>query len=1046
MQPPGEIIVHEPDLWHNNPSTMNAIILPYGHAARTERARFVERILAGRPDPPYLYNDVLVLVPVSRLRRLYGRLFVDTLERRFGASALVPPSVQTFHQFWSGLYAGLDAVPVLDEISRLVLLEDIVRDCMAGSASFGARPEILAPSLSAATAAMIEELRAAGISPDQLSSAVLAGDFHDKPQVKLLLDAFVRYTTILQERRVTDPPGMLAWLAEHYDPAWLASFIHIVVDNVISAEGPELQLLIRITGHPGCSLLVEAPSPERITEADEHHPLSLLRRALKRMNIAPQAGDAVAPEEDRFLSTALFSDRSFDETAHAARQLPSFAKDLRVLSAVTMREEVTLIAAEVKKSLRRGTPPDNVLVTFPALDAYGPLLEEIFGDYGIPFNRALGRQLSASAVTAAVISLLRVVQEDCSVPSLLRVLSSPFLPFGSRPQLAAALDRIARQQRVIGGRRKLIAATRAAGSGVHDAAELIGRLEAFFSEIDPLSAAGRHPLSYWMQALDAVLRWSGMAERVAAIKGPLNINLQAYTKLTETLAALNSAGRLFPSYQCTFGEWAFVLRKTLLHVRFQVPPEDEGGVQILGLGESTGQDWTEVFIGGLVDAQFPQRLPQNIFLPEDFLDALGVRAGDRSRMTAAGHFYRLVLSAPRVTLTRPEQEGDHPVTPSPFLMELEPLRRAGLINRGIEKTSALQFSLSLAESRSAPEFAKAVSRTGPVAGLTDFLRSAGGPLAGIATALTECAPAKQRAQAAGGKREFSVTELDLYLRCPYDYYVGRVLGIKPLEGATEDISPLDRGSRVHEILRSFYLGWSRAITPESRGEARSLLNRLAQSVFDREADTFRNRRERELFLTVMVERFLDAEQEFWTSGMKPVYLEQAVELPRFTLADGTDVVLTGKIDRIDADERGNFLIVDYKTGGYPAPKMGTEQEIFQLPVYAVMARTQFSGKTPALTNVIGLAYYDLAGRYGAGARDVVLFDKDVRADHPAVRPKASPKTAVEFEALLERSMEKARAAIAGILAGRFPAHARSESMCRRCPNAIMCDSEASHVS
>jgi hypothetical protein len=119
--------------------------------------------------------------------------------------------------------------------------------------------------------------------------------------------------------------------------------------------------------------------------------------------------------------------------------------------------------------------------------------------------------------------------------------------------------------------------------------------------------------------------------------------------------------------------------------------------------------------------------------------------------------------------------------------------------------------------------------------------------------------------------------------------------------------------------------------------------------------------------------------------------------------------------------------------------MNVDQDIFQLPVYAVMAQKALSGKGPALRKPLGLAYYDLAGKTGAGGRDVVLFNKEARNDHPSSKPNASPKSAEEFEAILDQSMDKARTAIEAIRAGKFTSTPQDENKCRYCPNEVMCE-------
>ena len=716
----------------------------------------------------------------------------------------------------------------------------------------------------------------------------------------------------------------------------------------------------------------------------------------------------------------------------------------------------------MKDSLKKRTSADSILVAFPALDEYGPLVEEIFTDFGIPYNRALGRQLSTSPVAIALVSLLESCRDDFSGPSLLRIFSSPFLKFGQQGHIAPALDRFLRKQKITGGRRKIISAFRHS-SPDSSVAVLSGPLTDLFTALEPFSGSDAAPLALWMERLAGLLSWAELGARVELIKGPLNTNLQAYRKLNDTLASLNRAGNLFADYRYTFPEWLFLLKKTLMRNRFQVPPEDEGGVQVLGLEESIGHPWSEIYLGGLVEGSFPRRLPANIFLPEEMLETMGVRTLQLARLNAAHHFYRLLLSADKVVLTWPENQGERPVMPSPFLKELTPLHKAGLINRGLKKTSGIRSELRIDTSRSISELAKSVGveahgqQSAAAERRSEWLARLSGAMAGrsreIDTIIAaypavprDLKPGFSIKSAAGlhEKREFPVTELDLYLNCPYHYYLARILRIAPLEDVTEDISPLDRGSKVHAILRNFYLSWgtNRPVSEEHHAEALALLNELADSAFGSEADTFRNRREKELFVTVMAQRFLAAEEVFWTQGMRPAYLEQKIEHFEMVLSNGQAAALSAKIDRIDVDEQGNFVIVDYKTGGYPLPKMNAEQDIFQLPVYAVLAPSLVRGPAehrPTLRNPVGLAYYDLGGKTGAVARDVVLFNKEARADHPSSKPKASPKTAGEFEEILQRSMDKARGAIEGILAGDFSPAPRDENSCRYCPYGMMCD-------
>jgi ATP-dependent helicase/DNAse subunit B len=1033
--------------------------MPFGNEGWKEKKRIFHQLIASRPAPPLVYNDVLILVPSSRMKRLYGRFFLDAVETVHRSSALVPPEVQTLHQLLQTFFSSGHGQPrLIDENARLILLEGLVKERLASHHGFNQKPELLSPSLSSVLAKTIEELSAAEVGPGELISEIKEADFFDKPQVALLIDVYTRYRDALKDANLTDPAGMRAALRDRFDPQWIGRYRLIIVDGVQTGNRLEADIVKKITDCADCTFLVDAPSPDLLFKASDSHPLRIVRDFLSGIGITANDPAGTAAAEDGFLAGALFSEKTFSDVAETAPDPGAFAKTINLLSALNTREEVSLIASEVKKSLQAGTDPDSILVAFPALDQYGALVEEIFHDYGIPYNRALGRQLSASPVATALVSLLGACQQDYPAPSLLRILSSPFLKFGRDRVLAPSLDRLMRSRKIAGGRQKLTQALASEMPDENGKCRLTDALKDLFSALEPFSRPDPAPLSLWMERLSDIMRWSELSNRVAAIKGPLNANEQAYKKLNEVLASLSRAGRTFPAYRYSLSEWLFLLKKTFMHARFQVPPEDEGGVQILGLEESLGHPWNEIYLGGLVDGKFPQRMPQNIFLPEQTLESMGVRTLERARLNASYHFYRLLLSARKVTLTFPENEGDKPVVPSPFIQELTPLKRAGLLNRGMIKTSGLQFSLNINDSRSMPELAKAVSRvceTEPesvpevLQGLSLLTRGMPGLSPAVDTirsGLDEKSPARAPEIPHLSKRRFSVTELDAYLNCPYDYYITAVLGLRPVEETSEDLTPQDRGSKAHGILKRFYEEWRGPVTPANRDKARVLLDSLVEKAFQDEVATFRNRREKELFLWVMSGRFLDAEIDFWTQGMQPVFLEKKIEGYPLLLSTGEKIELTGKIDRIDSDESGNFVIVDYKTGRYPLSKMGDEQDIFQLPVYAVMARQALKDAAESgdrtLRNPIGLAYYDLAGKTGPRARDVVLFNKDEKNDHPSSKPKASAKSASQFKSILKQSMDKARTAVEAILAGDFTPRPRDENKCRFCPNEILCAEES----
>lgn len=1022
---------------------MKTIVIPYGKEGWKARHSLTEEIIASRKAAPYIYNDVLIIVPSARMHRTYGRLFIDAARRIHNAPSIVPPQVLTLYQFFEDLSPRLSK-GIIDETSRLVLLEGIIKEILIERPPAPLPLDILAPSLSAMAAEMIEQLCKAGVEPSRLEAWVSDSEISDKPAALILTKAYKRYEASLERLGLLDPHRVPQMISKDFDPSWLAPYSRIIIDGISKIELHEAGVIRRLLETTDCMLLIEAPSDELIERAGVFHPLSRTREFLTDIN-APRPHRVIKTHpDDLLIGEILFSDKPFAESVKKALAFSgSFSKNIMLLSAVNPREEVRLIAGEVKKSLRAGAKAERILVAFPSLDEYTGLVEEIFSDYGIPYNRALGRQLSTSPVTNALISCLLVLQEDFSGRSILRVFSSPFLKFSEMQWLVGALDDFMRKERITSGRSKWLHAIKRDGQDMPWQHTIHAPLMDLFDALEPFRIEQPLTLHEWCTRLDQLASWSGLWERVQAVPGALNVNLQAYKRFTEAVSSLATAGKRFPELKLTFGEWFYLLRRIFMRTRFQVPAEDEAGVQVLGIMEGIGRPWDEVYLGGLCDGKFPPRLPQNIFLPDSALEKFNIRPFDHARLDAMHHFYRLLMSADRVTLTHPESEEGRPVVPSPFIEEMAPLLEAGLANRSAAAASQIQFSLRAEDSMSVPDLAKAVGLLLHCKRSSDpeLARLLDSPDLSVLKQAASFVPQTGTAAAPQVKGSYKITELDLYLSCPYAYYASHVLQLAPVEEITEDISAAERGDKVHGILKEFYVKWHGPITAENRAEAKRLLLELAERAFAGSAPTFRNMREKEMSVRRMAERFLDAEVAFWKQGMRPAFLEANLTPYPIELDNGTVIELHGTVDRIDVDDNGNFIIVDYKTGRYPEPKTGPEQEIFQLPVYAVMARGRLNterGQTPLLQKPIGLAYYDLMGKVSPSARDVVLFNKDVRNDHPSAKPRTSPRLSEDFEAVLSASMEKAKKAVEGIIAGVFPASPYDDNRCGSCPYTDIC--------
>ena len=102
---------------------------------------------------------------------------------------------------------------------------------------------------------------------------------------------------------------------------------------------------------------------------------------------------------------------------------------------------------------------------------------------------------------------------------------------------------------------------------------------------------------------------------------------------------------------------------------------------------------------------------------------------------------------------------------------------------------------------------------------------------------------------------YSVTELEIYARCPFQYFINNVLKFRVEEDETEDeLSGLERGSLLHDVLFEFYNNRHNQkrlpigqCNEEAFKEAKAQLNEL----LDSNAEKKRNRRKEKLIARII---------------------------------------------------------------------------------------------------------------------------------------------------------------------------------------------------
>ncbi len=806
-------------------------------------------------------------------------------------------------------------------------------------------------------------------------------------------------------------------------------------------------------------------------------------------------------ERDTF--TNHITQHLFRYDHHIAKQ--DDRTSVTVLTAPDRQKEIDTVAKVIKELVRQIPERDfsKICVAMYQPELYTNIIRESFARYGIPANITDRYPLDQSPLAVSILGLLAVQQNNFRLNDIMRALSSPYFDFSYSGETVHAgnLYTVAAKQKISVGyqtwlnridqRVKFIEQEK---NITHDEME-----EAQYLTEEKHLRKAKSDLTYLSGLLK---RFSGemtayqFKERLVALIDELNTTQSLLAVLPRTtIEALEKETRAYQQFLNFLDEFLDILafeqhgnkkerlpfyldrlKTAISQVRYNIRQRYGYGVFVTTFEETRGLEFDVMIIVGLVDGEFPPPYQPEAFLSPD----LRTRR-ERYHLTEHRYlFYQAMTNfSSHLYLSYPSNDGDLELVPSSFLDALWKITDVEDWRKGLpeEMTTTiyseddlLQYLGQHSDEEHVSMFVDSLQ--GELRQTFDHMRHAAEvERSRTSTSVmseyngrifSKLSPGAQTALEGFRNKIYSVTQLESYGTCPFQYFADKVLRLNVIEDMEEGLSPIERGGFLHTLLFEFYISRRERKLPslsetneEEFTQAVQELTARARKKLDefKIPDVFWDT-EQELLLGTKQRRgvlreFMDAERGR-KLDVEPSYFEvafgsmtgsrrnsdPALSYEKAIQAD--NVKLRGKVDRIEVGDN-SFTIVDYKSGVRVASKKDIEQGMsLQLPVYLYAVERILSEKLKRSVQPAAGLYYVLKSpvkdKLGIGSAD----HRD-SAFTVARTSEQLLENDEELKNIIALAIRYVNEYVDGIAKGEFPVQPKApERVCTYCSYQTVC--------
>ena len=737
-----------------------------------------------------------------------------------------------------------------------------------------------------------------------------------------------RYEAKLQNGWIDDK-GKHLYLANHFEDDFIKQAFPkvnlIIVEGFFVLSNSDIKILTCIAQIPNIDFWFR-------TDCFEENP-DLYKIITALVSQFRSVGSNIDTDYDRNDNNHSYFAQNLFRQDNTLAHKKDLTRQIKVLRPADRTEEVEQVAHLIQKHVSEGDCKlGDICIAYYNLTQYEQRIAEIFPDYGIPYSLVENIPLAKSEVVKAIFSRLSSREE----------------PIG----------------------------------------------DTYFSDVNPASPTLTFLPNEFQEYINALLNTGAVLQRI------LNSMLLKNSKIVESeINALHTFRRIVGELCTTLmaeEEKSFQLQHYInklhyiaKHTHFQNSAQTKSEtVKIVTLGELRSSEYDIVFLGDFVDGGFPPT-----YRPDPLLPDTPYRTEEEQRQDNRFLFYRVLKSfRERLYLLTPQRENVSELIPSLFLSQLQeitdictktiehPTQRSapGFLSAygnyiwTAENSSTDAFPQELEKKRSIIDHVVSIEKSREN---THELKNYEGRLKE-----GNLSQKGQEELESYQQKVYSVTDLETYTSCPFQYYIKNVLRYKIEDEEEEDEpSPLEKGSMIHEVLFEFYNNRRKNQYPliaqcseEDFDMAKQQLDEILHRISEKKRHEREGITEDNLFWEIEIDKqrvalhkWLKAERDndlnvterYFEVSFGCLKGNRDAELIQAEAVSLGDVRITGKIDRIDVGA-GSFNVIDYKTGSI-LPKMPDilEGRSLQIPIYLQIAQQllEQNGKT-GLEPTAGLYY------------------------------------------------------------------------------------------